>query len=153
MRATCLLGLLLVLVLVTACGGGGGGGGEKRLTHADFVRKGNAICVAASGAIDQLGDPASLADVGRIGAKLATIRDDETSKLAALQAANDDEPGQKLLIDALQARNKTLHDVVAAARKHDQAAASKALAAGQPLGDKASNAALDLGLLRCAEGG
>jgi hypothetical protein len=146
------IGLLLALVLflVTACGGGGG---AKRLSHADFVSKGNAICVAASGAIDQLGDPASLADVARIGAKLATIRDDETTKLAALRPAQEDEAGQTTLIDALRARNKTLHSVVTAARKHDQAAASKALAAGQPLGDKASNAALDLGLLRCAEGG
>jgi hypothetical protein len=150
MRAACLLGLLLSLVLVTACGGGGG---EKRLTHADFVSKGNAICVAASGAIDQLGDPASLADIARIGAKLATIRMDETTKLAALDPAKDDEDGQSKLIDALRARDKTLRDVVSAARKHDQAAASKALAAGQPLGDRASNAALDLGLLRCAEGG
>jgi hypothetical protein len=150
MRSGCLLALLLFLVLVTACGGGGG---EKRLSHADFVSKGNAICVSASGAIDQLGDPASLADVGRIGARLASIRDDETSKLAALKPASEDEAGQRKLIDALRARNKTLHDVVAAARKGDQAAASKALAAGQPLGDKASNAALELGLLRCAEGG
>ena len=150
MRSACLLALLLFLVVVTACGGGGG---AKRLSHADFVSKGNAICVAASGAIDQLGDPASLADVGRIGAKLATIRDDETTKLAALKPAKEDEAGQTTLIDALRARNKTLHNVVTAARKHDQAAASKALAAGQPLGDKASNAALDLGLLRCAEGG
>jgi hypothetical protein len=142
--------LALLLFLVTACGGGGG---AKRLSHDDFVSKGNAICVAASGAIDQLGDPASLADVARIGAKLATIRDDETTKLAALKAAKDDEDGQTRLIAALRARDKTLRDVVRAAREHDQAAASKALAAGQPLGDKASSAALDLGLLRCAEGG
>ena len=109
-----------------------------------MVSQGNAICVAASGAIDKLGDPASLADVARIGAKLAAIRDRETRKLAALKAAKDDEDGQARLIAALEARDKTLRAVVSAARKHDQAAATKALAAGQPLGDKASNAALDL---------
>jgi hypothetical protein len=43
--------------------------------------------------------------------------------------------------------------VVAAARRNDQAAATKALAAGTPLGDRASDAAVDIGLLRCAEGG
>jgi hypothetical protein len=145
-----LAGLLVLLLLATACGGGGG---PTRLSHADFVSKGNAICVAASGAIDKLGDPASLADVGRIGAHLATIRDDETTKLAALVAAKKDERGQARLIAALRARDKTLRDVVRAARKNDQAGASKALAAGQPLGNTASNAALDLGLLRCAEGG
>jgi hypothetical protein len=146
------IGLLLVLLLagVTACGGGGG---EKRLSHPDFVSKGNAICVAASGSIDKLGDPASLDDIARIGARLATIRDDETTKLAALKPAKNDEAGQTKLIDALRARDKTLRDVVRAARKHDQAGATRALAAGQPLGDRASNAALDLGLLRCAEGG
>lgn len=148
MRLASLLALLLLLA--TACGGGGG---AKRLSHDEFVSKGNAICVAASGAIDRLGDPASLADVARIGAKLAAIRDDETTKLAALPAAKDDEDGQTRLINALRLRDKTLRDVVRAARSHDQAAASKALAAGQPLGDKASSAALDLGLLRCAEGG
>jgi hypothetical protein len=143
-----LLGLLLAVL--TACGGGGG---EKRLSHSELVSQGNAICVAASGEIDKLGDPASLADVARIGAKLAAIRDGETAKLAALKVAKDDEDGQSGLIAALKARDRTLRDVVSAARKNDQAAATKALAAGQPLGDKASNEALDLGLLRCAEGG
>jgi hypothetical protein len=148
-----LISLPVVGLLLLAAAGCGGGGGEKRLSHAALVAQGNAICVAASGDIDRLGDPASLADVARIGAKLSAIRDRETTKLAALKVAKDDEDGQAKLIDALQARDKTLRDVVSAARKNDQAAATKALAAGQPLGDKASNAALDLGLLRCAEGG
>jgi hypothetical protein len=143
-----LLGLLAALVA-----GCGGGGGDKRLTHAELVSQGNAICVKASGDIDKLGDPASLADIARIGAQLATIREAETAELGALKVAKDDEDGQTRLIDALTARDKTLREVVSAARKNDQAAATKALAAGQPLGDKASNAALDLGLLRCAEGG
>jgi hypothetical protein len=144
-----LLGLLLLFAL-SACGGGSD---EKRLSHAELVAQGNAICVAASGKIDALGDPASLADIARIGAKLAAIRRDETAKLAALEVAKDDEDGQAKLVSALRARDATLTQLVSAARKQDQAAATKALAAGQPLGDKASNLALDLGLLRCAEGG
>lgn len=144
---------LVTLGLLALAAAGCGGGGEKRLTHAELVSQGNAICVSASGEIDKLGDPGSLADVARIGAKLADIRDAETAKLAALHVAKDDEDGQAKLVAALQARDKTLRAVVTAAKKHDQAAATKALAAGQPLGDKASNAALDLGLLRCAEGG
>jgi hypothetical protein len=144
-----LLGLLL-LVALSACGGGSD---EKRLSHAELVEQGNAICVAASGKIDALGDPASLADIARIGAKLAAIRRDETAKLAALEVAKDDEDGQAELVSALRARDATLKQLVSAARKQDQAAATKALAAGQPLGDTASNLALDLGLLRCAEGG
>jgi hypothetical protein len=146
--ALCLLGL--VTLVAAGCGGGGG---LKRLSHADLVKQGNAICVAASGKIDALGDPATLADIGRIGAKLAAIRDREATQLAALAPAKPDAPGAARLVAALRARNATLHDVVAAARKRDQAAASKALAAGQPLSDTASNAALDIGLLRCAEGG
>jgi hypothetical protein len=145
--------LLLGLLLLLALSGCGSGSGERRLTHAELVKQGDAICVAASGQIDELGDPGSLADIARIGAKLAAIRSDETDKLAALQAAKDDEDGQTKLIDALRARDATLKALVSAARKNDQAAATKALAAGQPLGDKASSAALDLGLLRCAEGG
>jgi hypothetical protein len=144
-----LLGLLLLIVL-SACGGGGG---EQRLSHAELVEQGNAICVAASGQIDKLGDPGSLADIARIGAKLAAIRSDETGKLAALKVAKDDEDGQAKLVSALRARDATLHDLVSAARKNDQAAATKALAAGQPLGNRAQRDALDLGLLRCAEGG
>lgn len=144
---------LVTLGLLALAAAGCGGGGEKRLTHAELVSQGNAICVSASGEIDKLGDPGSLADVARIGAKLADIRDAETAKLAALHVATEDEDGQAKLVAALQARDKTLRAVVTAAKKHDQAAATKALAAGQPLGDKASNAALDLGLLRCAEGG
>ena len=149
MRSATLVTLGLLVLATAGCGGGG----EKRLTHAELVSQGNAICVSASGEIDKLGDPGSLADVARIGAKLADIRDAETAKLAALHVAKDDEDGQAKLVAALQARDKTLRAVVTAAKKHDQAAATKALAAGQPLGDKASNAALDLGLLRCAEGG
>jgi hypothetical protein len=136
----------LLLLAVAGCGGGGGG---KRLSHEALVAQGNAICVAASGDIDKLGDPASLADVARIGGQLADIRDAETAKLAALKAPEHDEDGQTRLIAALRARDETLREVVKAARKNDQAAATKALAAGQPLGDTASNEALDLGLLRC----
>jgi hypothetical protein len=152
MRAATWILLGLLLAAATACGSGGGGG-AKRLSHAELVSQGNAICVASSGAIDALGDPASLADVARIGARLASIRKAETTKLAALPAAKDDEDGQSRMISALEARDKTLATVVSAARAGDQAAATKALAAAQPLGDKASDAALDLGLLRCAEGG
>jgi hypothetical protein len=150
MRPAAILILGLLAAFATACGDGGG---DDRLSHAALVSQGDAICVKASGDIEKLGDPASLADIARIGAQLATIRERETSKLAALKVANDDEDGQTKLIDALTARDKTLRQVVDAAKKHDQSAATKALAAGQPLGDKASNAALDLGLLRCAEGG
>jgi hypothetical protein len=150
MRSIFLLALGALLLAAVGCGGGGG---PKRLTHAELVSHGNAICVAASGAIDKLGDPATLADIARIGAQLATIRRDETTKLAALRVATSDEDGQAKLVEALTARDQTLRAVVSAARKHDQAAATKALAAGKPLGDKASSAALDLGLLRCAEGG
>jgi hypothetical protein len=145
--------LLVLGALLLASVGCGGGGGPKRLTHAEFVSQGNAICIAASGAIDKLGDPATLADIARIGAKLATIREGETTKLAALEVATSDEGGQAKLVKVLKARDQTLRAVVSAARKHDQAAATRALAAGQPLGDRAANAALDLGLLRCAEGG
>jgi hypothetical protein len=147
------MGLITLGLLLLAVAGCGGGGGEKRLSRAALIAQGNAICVAASGDIDKLGDPASLADIARIGAKLASIRSDETSRLAALKASRDDEDKQSTLVDALKARDATLHALVQAARKNDQAAATKALAAGQPLGDKASSAALDLGLLRCAEGG
>jgi hypothetical protein len=149
MRSATLVTLGLLVLAAAGCGGRG----EQRLTHAELVSQGNAICVSASGEIDKLGDPGSLADVARIGAKLADIRDAETAKLAALHVAKDDEDGQAKLVAALQARDMTLRAVVTAAKKDDQAAATKALAAGQPLGDKASNAALDLGLLRCAEGG
>ena len=98
-----ILGLLAALVA-----GCGGGGGDKRLTHAELVSQGNAICVKASGDIDKLGDPASLADIARIGAQLATIREAETARLGALKVASDDEDGQTKLIGALTARDKTL---------------------------------------------
>ena len=150
MRSILLIALGALLLASVGCGGSGG---PKRLSHAELVSQGNAICVAASGEIDKLGDPATLADIARIGARLATIREHETTKLAALKVAKADEDGQAKLIKVLTARDETLRGVVSAARKNDQAAATKALAAGQPLGDKAANAALDLGLLRCAEGG
>jgi hypothetical protein len=150
MRGFALLAVGLLAVLATGCGGGGG---PKRLTHAQLVTQGNAICVAASGEIDKLGDPGSLADVARIGKQLADIRDDETKKLAALHAAKADEAGQTRLVSALQARDRTLRDVVAAARKNDFQGTTVALGAGEKLGAKASTAALDIGLLRCAEGG
>jgi hypothetical protein len=146
--ALCLLGLV---VLVAA--GCGGGGGTKRLSQAELVSQGNAICVAASGKIDKLGDPGTLADIGRIGARLAAIRDAEATELAALLPPKADVSTTARLVVALRARNETLHDVVKAARKGDQAAAAKALAAGQSFGDTASNAALAIGLDRCAEGG
>jgi hypothetical protein len=146
--ALCLLGL--VLLVAAGCGGGGG---PKRLSHAELVSQGNTICVAASGKIDRLGDPGTLADIGRIGAKLAAIRDAEATQLAALVPPQADVNAAARLVVSLRARNETLHDVVKAARKGDQATATKALTAGQAFGDTASNAALAIGLDRCAEGG
>lgn len=148
MRSSALLLLGLTAVIAAGCGGG-----DKRLSHADLVKQGNAICVAAAGRIDNLGDPASLADVARIGKQLADIRDDETTKLAALSAAKDDEDAQNRLVTALKAWDRSLRDVVAAAQKGDQAGATKALAAGQALGDKAATAARAIGLLGCVGGG
>jgi hypothetical protein len=145
--------LLLLGLIAVAAAGCGGGGGDKRLSHAELVQQGNAICVAASGEIDKLGDPASLADLARIGKQLADIRDGETTKLAALAADTSDEDGRTRLVSALQAWDKALRAVVVAARQNDQAGATKALAAGQALGAKASTAALDIGLLRCAGSG
>jgi len=150
MRPRLVLAAGLLAMLAAGCGGSGG---PKRLTHAEMVTQGNAICVTASGEIDKLGDPGSLADIARIGKQLADIRDAETNKIAALHVAKDDEAGQARLVSALRARDKTLRDVVAAARKNDFQGATEALGAGQKLGDKASNAALNIGLLRCAEGG
>ena len=150
MARPALLLLALVALVATACGGGGG---PKGLTHADLIARGDAICVAASGRIDGLGDPASLADIARIGAKLAAIRDAEVTSLAALVPSKDDVAGHARMLAALRARNRTLHAVVAAARRNDQAGANTALAAGGPLGDTASDAAVDLGMLRCGEGG
>jgi hypothetical protein len=150
MRGFALLAVGLLAVLATGCGGGGG---PKRLTHAQLVTQGNAICVAASGEIDKLGDPASLADLARIGKRLADIRDGETTKLAALGVATEDEDARTRLVSALQAWDRALRAVVVAARKNDQAGATKALAAGQALGARASAAAIGIGLLRCAGSG
>jgi hypothetical protein len=145
---------LLVLGLIAfAAAGCGGGGGDKRLSHAELVKQGNAICVAASGEIDTLGDPASLADLARIGKRLADIRDGETTKLAALAVATEDEHARTRLVSALQAWDRALRAVVVAARENDQAGATKALAAGQALGARASAAAIGMGLLRCAGSG
>jgi hypothetical protein len=145
------LGLLgLVALAVAGCGGGSG---PTRLSHADLVKQGNAICVAASGRIDRLGDPGTLADIGRIGARLAAIRDDEATKLAGLVPPKGDEQRTTRMLVALRARNVTLHHVVAAARKGDQAAATKALTAGESLGETMTNSAIALGMVRCAEGG
>jgi hypothetical protein len=145
------LGLLGLIVLAAA--GCGGGGGPARLSHADLVEQGNAICVAASGRIDKLGDPGTLADIGRIGARLAAIRDDEANSLGALVPPKADVQRTTRMLVALRARNATLHAVVAAARKGDQAAATKALTAGEALGETMTSSAIALGLLRCAEGG
>ena len=150
MRAAPLLLIALMLVCAAACGGGGG---DDRLSHAELVEQGDAICDAASAQIDRLGDPATLEDIARIGAKLAKIRRSETAKLKALVAPEQDEDAQARMVTALEARDATLKALVASALKHDQAGATKALASAQPLGDRASDAALDLGLLRCAEGG
>ena len=103
-------------------------------------KQGNAICVAAAGRDRRRSAiPASLADIARIGKQLADIRDDETSEARRALVAKDDEDAQKRPRQRAEAWDTALRDVVAAAQKSDQAGATKALAAGQALGDKAAN--------------
>ena len=149
-RSTALVALG-VTALVAGCGGGGGGG--ERLTKEQYIAQADAICKAADGKIQELGEPESLDDLAALAGQAVTIGKDELSRLQALQAPAADEATLNKAYDLIGRQLDLAKQIAAAAKEGDQVKIQKLIDEGTPLQNEANQIAKSYGMKECGSGG
>ena len=111
-----LRGLLMLVVagallVVAGCGGSGSGSSEPRLTKAEFLREGNAICAKGTRKIDHVGltffktpgRPTAQETIAFATRVAVPTAQSEVDQLRTLRPPADDEATVKSLLDKTQA--------------------------------------------------
>jgi hypothetical protein len=144
--------LALAPVLVGACGGGGGGGNDAS-SRDEFVRTGEAICLDAQLAIEQIPQPATPRDFGAWAGKYVPIARKQVDRLRRLDAPHELADDMDALVDTLGRSVDAVSQAGAAAR-HDQGARVTAfLTKSQELAAEAQEQARTVGLDVCVPSG
>lgn len=148
-------GLLLALApaLLAACGGGGGGGGSGKAAQDAFVRKGEAICLDAQLAIEQIPQPVTNTDFGAWAAKYVQIARKQVGRLRRLDAPGGVANERDTLVDTLDRGIDAVEQAGAAARQDQPARAQALLTKSQELAAQAQRQARDVGLDACVPSG
>jgi hypothetical protein len=133
--------LLCVVALVAA---GCGGSSNKSLSYTALVSQANAICRTVTTQV-KTDAAAKKYDQIMVDSKAAQ------KKLAALKAPDELKDKYQTYLDDQQKAIDATQVLVDALKKNDQAAISKAQAAGQPVSDATDAAAAAAGLADCAK--
>ena len=158
-RLATLVPVAALLVVAAGCGGGGGG---DRLTKAELVAQGDAICKS----YDERGkpiearfpnvDPTAAATSDEDVRKFADPLDDlydlykgQVQELRDLKAPEADEELWDTALDHLEATLEAIPDFADAARDADRDGIREAVAAGQRSSDAADKIAQDYGFKVC----
>jgi len=150
MRALLPVPALAVLVLLAGCGGGGGGGGD-RLSQADFVKQGNAICKDYNAKIEALGDPKDASEVRSFVDKAGGLVDEAMGKLDALSPPKKVEDDLAELITSSKKTKDAAQDLAKAVEDKDQKALAKVTETGDRLDKQSDALATKIGLTECAK--
>ncbi len=140
------------LVSAALLAGCGGGGDDKRLSKADFVKKGNEICTRYSAEGKKLGSPNSLADLPSYVDKTVALFDKQLAEMRDLKPPKDLQGDYDKMLATGDDARKALVDVKAAAEAKDE---KKITEIGNQASakNKESNAlATKIGLTECAKG-
>ncbi|MFN2469250.1 MAG: hypothetical protein ABR521_14105 [Gaiellaceae bacterium] len=151
----------LAALLVAAAGCGGDGGGE-RLTKAELITQGDAICTSYDARakpieerfpnVDPTSDETSEDDVRKFADPLDELNDlysEQIGELRDLKAPEADEDLWDTALDNLQATLDALADFADAARDADREGIREAVEAGQKSSDAADKIAQDYGFKVC----
>lgn len=138
--------LLSTVALVAACGSG-----SSRLSHADFVQKGNAICTAyykKLNALPQVSSPDQL--VGFID-RAQGYTNTAITDLDKLEAPKNDEGSFDAFLAQVRAEVKLEDELRAAAKQKDNAKLQAVGRRGDAMDKRANALAAKVGLDVCAQ--
>jgi hypothetical protein len=147
------LALLLAIVpaVVGACGGGDGGNGAS--SRDEFVQKGEAICLDAQLAIEQIPQPVTSADFGAWAGRYVQIARKQVGRLRRLEAPEGLSEGMDALVDTLDRGVDAVEQAGNAARRGQAARVTGFLAKSQAIAAEAQEQARAVGLDVCVPSG
>jgi hypothetical protein len=131
--------------LVSGCGGGG------RLSHAEFVKRADAICSAYRGSTQRLAHPRSYAEVLAYVKKTLPVYEAALRKLEQLEPPKQDEAAVRAWLAADRRVVEAEQQLAEAAMRHDFDAVTAASNKVQQAGVDARHAAAELGMKVCAQ--
>jgi hypothetical protein len=144
--------LVALPVLIAACGGGGGGESDASARD-EFVRKGEAICLDAQLAIEQIPQPVTNRDFGAWAGKYAEIARKQVDRLRGLDPPNELSSEMDAFVDTLDRSVDAIGQGGAAARRGQETRASAFLAKSRALAAEAQDEARAVGLEVCVPSG
>lgn len=135
---------------VGACGGGGNAG-APRLSRADYVRRGNAVCARYDAAIRRLGSPRGVTGIAPYIRDALPIMGRATAGLGRLRPPRELEDEFAGYLDAVRATRRRALDLRAAAARADGAAVQRLLTAAAAAGERNNALARKAGLDACVQ--
>ena len=141
-RRSALAAAGLTLLVAAGCGGG-------RLSHADFVKKADAVCSAYRAQTTPILSPRSYDAVVAWGRRTLPIYAAALRKLRDLQPPDADADAVRSWLAADANVQRAARDLVTAAQKRDYPSLSAAASRAQLAGSKSRQAASSLGLQVC----
>jgi len=140
--------LLLAAAGAVATAGCGGGGG---LSHADFVKRADAVCTAFRASTQSVTRPRTYSDIVAYVRKTRPLYEAARIKLEALKPPAKDKPAVRTWLAADKQISDALRDLGAAALRRDFPAVSTAAARVQAEGVASRHAARALDLQVCSQ--
>jgi hypothetical protein len=139
--------VLLAAAGVFATSGCGGGG---RLSHADFVKRADAVCTAFRSKTQAIARPRTYKDIVAYVRRTRPLYEAARLKLTALQPPAKDAPAVHEWLAADKQISAALEDLGVAALRHDFPAVTAAAGRVQAEGVTSRHAAEALGLQVCS---
>jgi len=151
MRWSVSLTVLALALAIAAAGCGGGDSGGDRLTATEFADQANAICKDFNGKIDDLGTPATVAELGDYADKAIPIFEDGLDDLHALEPPETIEESVDAWLATGDAALERVRKVRDAAKDGDEAEVGR-LTREAAAAERGSDAlARQVGATTCAE--
>ena len=130
---------------------GCGGSGEERLTRAEFVQRGNAICKKYDDRTDALTEPKTVKDIPAFVDRATRELDAGLRELRALDPPEDLQPDLDRFVSFGEDTKALAGELKSAAAANDEQALAAASQRGDNLERRSDAVARRLGLDQCAE--
>jgi hypothetical protein len=133
----------MLLALVAGCGDG-------RLSHADYVKRADAICAAYADATKPVARPRSYTEIVEYVRKTLPLYEAALRRLKVLRPPSPDEATVHRWLAADRRVAKAIHSLGDAAERRDFPAVTTAASQAQLAGSQSRRAATALGMQVCA---
>jgi hypothetical protein len=141
---------IALVLLAAGCGDSKTVAGTPSLTHADYVRQGDAACQRAEAALASLPQPAGVSQLRAYARQAADIVGEERQALKALRAPGGDRPEADELAAAMDAVVDVAQGLVVVAGAGDARQIEAYIGQHRAADTRAKELARQLGMTTCA---